>query len=500
MTTQAHTQPAHNRQIPPIVQQRSYVNGQWVEMVDGNGFLHDPNTGEARQPKRATRESDVEVALESAKQFFEGANENTVTLQMRIEILSAVAEKLDLHQDEIAHQDSINMGASITTSRVIASALGSRVRSQIKAALEMGEQIDLGEENRPVQLLRKPIGPALIIGPWNAPTFTSVGKVAAALLAGCPTILKPSENAPSGCQMFAEYLVEELERRNIQPGYFQLIQGSAAIGSILTSDPRVKAVSFTGGVPAGRMVATAAAQNLSVMQMELGSNNPVIVRADADIAFTAKTIVEGMTRLNGQWCESPGKIQVHESIHDQFVEAMRHELNSLRVGDALDESTQVGPIAFERQRQSLLSEVERLLSLGGVLISTEIMPDLGGWFLAPGMIVGTKAEDATNELFGPLVTVHPYSSDDEALQKSNAPGGGLDAFVFSTDIEAAMALASNIRAGEVRINGTFMSDLADGSQQSFWGTSGIGGHAPQYGVRFFVGDRVVGVDRTDFAL
>lgn len=500
MNSQQTHVPSGARVTPPVVEQRSYINGRWAEMVESTGWLHDPNTGEIRQPKRATRESDVELALESAKMFFESASEITVSLSDRAEILYAVAEQLDQRQNEIAYQDSINMGATITTSRVIAGALGNRVRAQVNDALKLGEFLDLGESGRPVHLMRKPIGPALIIGPWNAPTFTSVGKVAAALLAGCPTILKPSENAPSGCQIFAEILVEELEKHHISPGYFQLIQGSAAIGSVLTSDPRIKAISFTGGVPAGRKVASAAAHNLCVMQMELGSNNPVIIRQDADVVFTAKTIVAGMTRLNGQWCESPGKIHVHSSIHEKFVEAMRDELNSLVVGDALDQRTQVGPIAFERQLQSLRSELDRLISFGGTLVTTQTMPDLEGWFLAPGMVVGVDAQDATEELFGPLVTVHSYDDENEALKRANAAGGGLDAFVFSADIDAALRLGQNIRAGEVRINGTFMSDLADGSQQSFWGTSGIGGHSPQYGVRFFVGDRVVGVDRKDFVL
>lgn len=498
MTDRTNALLIHQR--PNIVEQRSYVSGHWVEMIERSESLHDPNTGEIRQPKRATREDDVEVALSSARRFFEEASEKTVPLQVRVDIINAVAEELDRRQEEIALQDSINMGAPITTSRIIASSLGARVRAAVRDALELGEYLELGEDDRPVRLLRKPIGPALIVGPWNAPTFTVVGKVAAAFLAGCPVILKPSENAPSGCQIFSELLITELEKRDIKPGYFQLIQGSAAIGSILTSDSRIEAVSFTGGVSAGRTVAMAAAENLNIMQMELGSNNPVIVRADADIAFTAASLVQGMTRLNGQWCESPGKILVHESIHDVFVEAMRLELNKLRVGDALDPETQVGPIAFERQFLSLLKEVKRLESLGGILISTESVPRLEGWFLAPGMIVGTEAKDAKNELFGPLVTVHTYSTDEQALGFANAPGGGLDAFVFSSDLDAAMKIGSDMRAGEVRINGTFMSDLAEGGYQSFWGTSGIGGHSPQFGIRFFLGDRVVGVDRTDFSL
>jgi phenylacetaldehyde dehydrogenase len=207
-----------------------------------------------------------------------------------------------------------------------------------------------------------------------------------------------------------------------------------------------------------------------------------------------------MTRLNGQWCEAPGKVLVHESIHDSFVEAMKFELSQLKVGDALDETTQVGPLAFERQRDSLKASVTRLLNLGGELVTGGELPNLDGWFLAPGMIVGCKPEVASEELFGPLVTVHAVNSVEEALRHANGPATGLDAFVFGGDESRALQVGSRIRAGEVRINGTFMSDLAGNSRQSFWGNSGIGGHGPQYGVRFFLGDRVVGVDNPDLPL
>ena len=191
---------------PEIIEQRSYVNGDWVSMEETGNFLHDPNTGEIRQPKRATRESDVNTALDSARDFFVNASEDQVPLNLRAEIIEAVAVELDARQYDIALQDSINMGGTITTSKIIASALGNRVRGPVRDALELGEHIELGEPGRPVTMFRKPIGPALIVGPWNAPTFTVVGKVAAAFMAGCPVILKPSENAPSGCQIFSELL------------------------------------------------------------------------------------------------------------------------------------------------------------------------------------------------------------------------------------------------------------------------------------------------------
>lgn len=488
------------RTPPPIVVQRSYIDGSWIELADSGRPLCDPNTGEVRQPKLTTTPEDIERALEAAHRFDQDGLARTIDLAARVEFLEAFADELDKNQEAIALQDAITTGATIRTTRLVAASLGARVRSMVSDAVELGASVDLGSSEHPVKLLREPIGPAVIIAPWNVPAFTASGKVAAALLAGCPVILKPSENTPTGVQVLSEILVGVMEARGLPRAYFQLVQGGSSIGSLLTGDRRVAALVFTGGVETGRMVAQQAASALMVTQMELGSNNTAIVRADADVRHTAASLVQGTTRVNGQWCEAPGKILVHESLHDELAEALRTEFAALQMGDSLDEHTQLGPLAFERHRDSLRAEVTRLESLGGRFMGKEELPQLDGWFVAPGVIVGVAPEDATTELFGPLLTLHPFADDELALRLANAPEGGLDAYVFSADIEAAMSLGSRIRAGEVRINGTFMSDLASGSQQTFWGSSGIGGHAPQYGVRFFLGDRVVGVDSGDFAL
>ena len=485
---------------PPIVVQRSYIDGSWLDLEDSGRPLCDPNTGEVRQPKLTTSPADIERALEAAHRFDQQGLARSIPLSARAELLEAFADELDAHQEAIAQQDAITTGATIHTTRLVAASLGARVRSMVQDALELGSSVDLGTPEHPVTLLREPIGPAVIIAPWNVPAFTASGKVAAALLAGCPVILKPSENTPTGVQVLAELLVSVLEARGVPAGYFQLVQGGSSIGSLLTGDRRVAALVFTGGVETGRAVAQEAASALMVMQMELGSNNTVIVRSDADVRQTAASLVQGTTRVNGQWCEAPGKVLVHESLHDELAEALSDEFRALKLGSSLDEQTQLGPLAFERHRDSLRAEVARLEGLGGRFLGQRELPELGGWFITPGVIVGVAPEDATTELFGPLLTLHPVSDDEEALRYANAPEGGLDAYVFSADIPAAMELGSRIRAGEVRINGTFMSDLAPGSQQTFWGSSGIGGHAPQYGVRFFLGDRVVGVDSGNFVL
>lgn len=493
MTTSARTE-QHTRLSAPTIEQRAFIAGDWFSLPSGERKLCDPNTGEPRQPSRYTPRSQVERALEAAAAVYEKETLEARDWAERIELLRRTADHIDRRQGEIAAQDSMNTGVPISTTRIIANALGDRVRSAADEAESLGQRESLDDGDRTVMLMRKPLGPALIIAPWNAPTFTAVGKIAAAIAAGCPVIVKPSENAPGGCQVLVECFVEAMESMDYPLTAIQLVHGPGEVGSWLSADERIEAVSFTGGDVAGRSVAQAAAGNLAVMQMELGSNNPAIVLDDADLEMTARSLVQGMTRLNGQWCEAPGKILVPSNRHDELVGAMAAQIESIVVGHGFEDSTEVGPMAFERHFRGLRDATERLSNLGGTVISGAKLPSLNGWFLSPAVITGCRADEAVDELFGPLVTIHSVATTDEAIRLANGPRTGLDAFVFGSDTGRALDVAARIRAGEVRVNGTFMSDLAPGSQQTFWADSGIGGHTAESGVKFFLGQRVIGVD------
>src|SRR5687767_9631540 len=177
---------------PDLVEQRSFVDGAWLQLDESGRYLTNPNTGEPRQPMRKTGKADVERALAAAATLHESGKLEDTELRDRLELLTKVAASLDAQSEEIALQDSINTGVPIRTTRLIAAALGDRVRGTIAEAEHLGESETLDGSDRSVVILRKPLGPALIVGPWNAPTFTVVGKVAAAMAAGCPVILKPS--------------------------------------------------------------------------------------------------------------------------------------------------------------------------------------------------------------------------------------------------------------------------------------------------------------------
>lgn len=475
--------------------QLDFVRGGWLKPdVQLPGTLDDPNTGEVRQQQVASSNSTVVAALSAADELHARGSWEHVSIETRAALLDLIADGLDSRYEEIGLEDAMATGNPLRIAVQMASYLGPRVRAARDQLLVVGERDDLDGGGRPVMLLRRPLGPAAVLAPWNAPTFVGVAKVASALAAGCPVILKPSEWAPGGCQITAEVIAQALTTMDLPRDAFQLVHGDAGVGRQLVSDPRIRAISFTGGGSAGRAVASAAAPHFTALQLELGGHNPAIVLHDADVGLAASALVDGMTKLNGQWCEAPGKILVHERLHDELVERLQEELAALSVGHCLDAGTDVGPLSHRSHLDHLQGLIDDLVHRGGKALAVNDLPDLGGWFLAPTVVVGLAATESTRELFGPVLSVHSVRSNEEGIRAANGPETGLAGFVFGTDVEAALAAAARIPAGEVRVNGCKLADLADGSQQTFWNSAGIGGHGPTDMVRFFQGRRVVGLD------
>jgi phenylacetaldehyde dehydrogenase len=482
-----------NALCPPRAQ-LDRIDGEWEEPVPVPVTLDDPNTGVPRQHQTTTAHPRVERALAAAAELHTTQLLANAGLDARIALLDLIAAGLTTRVDELAVQDAMASGNPLRVAAQMASYLGPRVLSARDQLLAIGEDSELSPEPRPVRLLRRPLGPAVVLAPWNAPTFVAVAKVASALAAGCPVILKPSEWAPAGCQILAEVVTDALRELDLPANAFQLVHGAAPVGGQLAADPRVRAISFTGGGPGGRAVAAAAAPQLTMLQLELGGHNPAVVHPDADVAATAAALATGMTKLNGQWCEAPGKILAPEELYGELVDALLDNLSTLRLGHCLDSATDVGPLAYAQHRDRLQEQIDALIGHGGKALVASERPELGGWFFEPTVVVGLRPEQSTRELFGPAVTVHRVASKAAAIAAADGPETGLAGFVFGRDLAAAMHTAARLPVGEVRVNGCNLADLADGSEQSFWNSSGIGGHGPTDMVRFFQGRRTIGVD------
>ena len=373
----------------------------------------------------------------------------------------------------------------ISVTEAIAGSLGGVVRGAVATARSEGAERTLPAGGRRVELLRRPWGPAALLAPWNAPAPVSVSKVAHALAAGCPAILKPSEHAPQA----AGHIARAAAEADLPAGALAVVHGGPEVALALAGDARIAVVSLTGGLAAGRAVAAAAVPRMAALQLELGASNPAIVCADADVAQAAEALAAGATKLNGQWCEAPRRVFVAAARHDDLLDALRAALVHVRIGGPLDPSSAMGPLARRAHRDRVLAQVR---ALGGDALATADVPD-GGAFLSP-TIVAFADGPVREEIFGPVLTLHAVGSDEAALAAANATGDGLAGYVFSDDTDRAFALGRELQAGEVRLGGTHLLDLAAGSAQSFWGTSGIGGHGAREAFEAYRGTRVVGVD------
>ncbi|MER5391565.1 aldehyde dehydrogenase [Saccharopolyspora sp. NPDC002686] len=480
-----------------IPQPVNYIADDWSECETFHDAWNvDPNTREPVHRMVTTSLGDLERAVHHAERVYDIGRWDDEARQERADVLERVAALIETRAEDIARTDSLTSGTPISVTRKGAAFLPARIRSTASDLLSIPRVKALEAGGRDVRLYKVPWGPAAILTPWNGPSFIPAAKVVSAIAAGCPVILKPSEHAPSSAQIIVECFVDA----GLPSGALQLVHGAGDVGAALTADPRIKIVSFTGGPGAGRAIARAAAEDFKVLQLELGGNNPALVLEDADVEVAADGILDGMTKLNGQWCEGPGKILANRRLADPLLEALTERISKLVVGHSLDEDVEIGPISNAPHFGTLQSRIEGLRDLGASIRQPAQLPDLDGFFLSPTIAVGADPARATAELFGPVVSLHDVDSDDEALRIANANPSGLDAYVFGTDTDHAIEIGSRVLSGEVRVNGAKLADLGDDSAQSFWGPAGIGGHGPAESVRVFCGDRVVGVDSPDLPL
>jgi betaine-aldehyde dehydrogenase len=462
--------------------------------------LVNPDTGtEIGRAANSTPET-IDAAIAAAARVHSSSTWARLTSADRSQVLYEIADRMALIAEETAIADAIDSGVPIAVTRMFAAALPEILRDAANHATSLlGEHV-LPSPGGEAHLLRVPWGPAAVLAPFNAPAFTAVKKTAYALAAGCPVILKPSPHAPHAAALFAAVVAAAMASRDAPAGLFQLVHGDAAAGLQLASDRRVRCLTFTGSRAAGRAVAAAAASDLKALQLECGSNNPAIVRADADVDAAARALAAGFTKLNGQWCERPGTVFVSAELHDQLLQALLHHLEELQPGACLDEATTFGPQAHQHQAATVDSAIARLEARGAVAHRVFADRESMGSFRGPTVIIGADPAATADEIFGPVLVLHSVHDDAEALGLSNALEGGLAGYVFTRDLPAGVALGRNIAAGEVKINGTSVLDLTPESAQSFWTGSGVGGHGNADLIRFFTGIRIVGPDLPNAAL
>lgn len=472
------------------------VAGEWstpAEQLDL--VLEDPFTGRELGRAAASSAADVDRAIEAAAAAYDAGGWLDLDVERRAEILDAVGAALGGELERIASLESFATGVPVKQTSIV----GVIVPGAFHLAAQMLRNGVLRDDytsdaGNAVEVHRLPLGPAVCLVPWNAPAPMAAHKVASALAAGAPTILKPSEFAPYGTTELARVVSGVLADAGVDPGFFQLVQGGPAVGGQLVRDRRVRAVSFTGGAVGGRAVAAACAEDFTALQLELGGNNPLVVLPDADPAAAARAAVDLLTTLNGQWCRALGRLVLPADRADEIVGLALERLADLTVGDPLDPETDLGPMVHSVHRARLRAEIATREEAGGAAHASTSLPAGDGSFLAPTLLTGVPGSAAVEEMFGPVATVHTYETEAEALALANGTPYGLEGYVVGTDTERALAFARRVRAGEVKVNGSTIMSLHLMSPRPAWGLSGLGEEGTVETIRVFTGARVVGVE------
>jgi len=429
-----------------------YIDGAWVEPTEPRTLdVIDPSTEEAFAQIALGGPKDVDRAVAAAKKAFESFSRATV--QERVELLQSIMGVYQRRAGDIAAAISQEMGAPGWLSQNAQTPFG---MAHLATTTQVLQNFRFEEQIGKTMILHEPIGVCGLITPWNWPINQIMCKVAPALAAGCTMVLKPSEIAP----MNALILAEVLHEAGVPAGVFNLVNGDGAgVGSALSSHPDIDMVSFTGSTRAGILVAKAAADTVKRVSQELGGKSANIVLDDANLE---KAIPGGLTSvfLNcGQSCNAPTRMLVPEALQARVVEIARNTVPGFTVGAPSTDGAKVGPAASEAQ----WSKIQRLIQVGIDEGATLVAGGVGrpdgldrGYFVKPTVFSDVRPDMtiAREEIFGPVLSILPYGSEEEAIRIANDTEYGLSGAVQSSNIERARAVARRIRSGNVHLNGT----------------------------------------------
>ena len=428
-----------------------YIDGKWVA-ASGEGTIEvvNPTTEQCIGSVPVGSAVDVESAVAAARAAFPAWSASSI--EERIDVLNSISAALKERGEEIAQLITAEVGTPINYSRM---AMVGTPRVVSRSYAKMLESFEWEEEVRNSLIVKEPIGVVAMITPWNFPLHQIIGKVAPALASGCTMVLKPSKEAPLNAFLLADILHEI----GLPAGVFNLVSGHGRdIGETLAAHAEVDMVSFTGSTGAGVSVSQAAAPTVKRVTLELGGKSANIILDDADIAKAAKMAVYACFNNSGQECSSLSRLIVPAGARDEVVEVITATMQRYSVGDPNDESIRCGPMVSARQQESVAGYIASGLSEGATLVAGgEGMPEglESGFFVQPTVFADVTSEMTIfrEEIFGPVLTITTYETEEEAIALANDSEYGLSGGVWSGNEERAMRVARSLRTGQVSING-----------------------------------------------
>ena len=466
---------------------KNYIDGTLVPAGSGK-YLdnYNPSTGKIYSYIPDSDADDVQRAFEAAERAFPEWSQ--AGLRKRFRILNRLADIIEQNLEEFARAESIDSGKPIAmSSSVDIPRAHQNFRFFATAILHFSSESHQMEGEAINFTLRQPIGVVGCISPWNLPLYLFSWKIAPALATGNCVVAKPSEMTPMTAHLLAKACIEA----GLPPGVLNIIHGlGPKAGQAIIDHPKIKAISFTGGTATGRQIAQKAAPMFKKLSLELGGKNPNIIFADCDFDQMMIGTLRSSFSNNGQICLCGSRIYVERPIYDKFKEELVKRTQFLKVGDPFSSVTDLGALVSKAHMEKVmgylsLAEVEG----GSILCGGEPVPMKGefeeGYFLRPAVIEGLPHDCRTNqeEIFGPVVTIAPFDTEEEVLQYANGVEYGLSATIWTQDISKANRVAEQIQAGVVWINCWLLRDL----RTPFGGVknSGVGREGGLEALRFF---------------
>ena len=428
-----------------------YIDGQWVDPVKpGTLDVINPSTEETFARISMGSAADVDASVAAARRAFETFSQTT--REERVALLEKVMTVYQQRYDDIVQTVSQEMGAPLWLSKAAQAAVGMAHLSQ---TLEVLKAFDFEKVQGTTTLMHEPVGVVGMITPWNWPINQIMCKVAPALAAGCTMVLKPSEVAPLNAILVAEILHEA----GVPPGVFNLVNGDGlAVGEAMSVHPGIDMMTFTGSTRAGIAVAKAAADTVKRVTQELGGKSANIVLDDADLEAVVAQGVQACFINSGQSCNAPTRMFVPRALHARAVVAAKAAAEAVPVADAMAEGMHMGPVVSDLQFKRIQGLIQKGIEEGATLVAGGPGRPEGlvkGYFVRPTVFadVHNDMHIAREEIFGPVLVILPYDTEDDAVRMANDTAYGLSGYVQSASLERARRVASRLRTGMVHLNG-----------------------------------------------
>lgn len=471
----------------------NYINGELKSPVSGNYFENiNPATGNPYSLIADSDEKDVEMAVTAAQEAFKSWSEMPVN--KRSHFLLKISNLITENLERLARAETIDNGKPISLSRKVdIPRAASNFEFYATAAMHLSSEAHITHTEAVNYTLRHPMGVAGCISPWNLPLYLFSWKIAPALAAGCTVVAKPSEVTPMTAFLLSELCIKS----GLPPGVLNIVHGMGTkAGAAIISHKNIPAISFTGGTKTGEWIARTAAPMFKKLSLELGGKNPNIIFADCNFELAVKTSVQAAFSNQGEICLCGSRIFIEKSLFSKFREAFVQKVKELKPGNPLNEQTRLGAIVSEQHMQKILSYIQLAKDEGGKILTggNRILlegENKNGFFIEPAVIEGLAYDCRTNqeEIFGPVVTLTPFETEEEVLRYANSVVYGLSATVFTENLSRAHRIAAALHSGIVWINCWLLRDL----RTPFGGMkqSGIGREGGFEALKFFMEEKNV---------